>query len=135
MEKEMIRALRAEPGKEARIVHLPTDLAALQRAVGGNVEPFFPFPDEDICGLCNDEGKLNGMFPNRTLKDDEGKIWDVVFGPVIFCGLGREDFVSLTDDQIKKCMDRFRWPERVWIESQELKAESYRPARDRSLDR
>ena len=63
-----------EPGKEPRIVKLDNSLEALQTAVSigadyrGLIE-IISLSDE-VCILCNEEGKLIGLEPNRRLWSD-----------------------------------------------------------------
>ena len=39
---------------------------------------------------------------------------DVVFGTFFLCGDGGEDFCSLTDEQVKRYIERFRQPEIIF---------------------
>lgn len=43
----------------------------MQKVVGGLIEPFYPF-EEQVCIVCNEESKINGMRPNRSVKNDDG---------------------------------------------------------------
>ena len=47
--------------------------------------------------ICNEEGKLIGLEPNRVLRDEEGNTVDIIFGTFIVAGLTEDDFGSLTD--------------------------------------
>ena len=59
--------------------------------------PIACFRFMDGClAIINDEGKYNGMEPNRRYKDD------IICGPFFICGNGGEgNFTSLTDEQIE----------------------------------
>ena len=60
--KDTIRVVLCEPGRLARTVEIGTELADLQKAVGGGlIETYYPF-EEEVCIVCNDEGKFNGIF-------------------------------------------------------------------------
>jgi len=72
MEKEKIRVVYVEPGQLARITELTNELKEMQNAVKGDIEPYYPF-DEDVCLVCNDEGKINGMDFNRAIYDENGE--------------------------------------------------------------
>ena len=50
--------------------------------------------------VCNEEGKLLGLTPNRLLKDSRGVPYDVVCGTFFVAGVNDGDFASLTDAQI-----------------------------------
>ena len=102
--------LLVEPGKYPQPVEIGTNLEDLQKAVGGYIQVTYPF-DEPVGLVMNEEGKLNGMDLNRALRDDEGKIYDVVAGPMLVVGLTEESFGSLTPDQMAKFEQQFHQPE------------------------
>lgn len=64
-----------------------------------------------LCGeqhnVCNDEGILLGMPYNRSVPGGYGG----VFGPFFVCGLGEEDFCSLTPEQVKAYKKEFHCAE------------------------
>ena len=76
------------------------DLREMQDIVGGTIQAVYPFQDMAAI-VCNDEGKLMGLPPNRFLRDGGGQPYDVLCGTFFVVGVGREDFVSLTDKQVK----------------------------------
>ena len=109
-EKETITALLVEPGKYPEKVEIGTELEDLQKAVGGYIEVSYPF-DESVGIIMNEEGKINGMDLNRALRDEEGKIYDVVAGPFLVVGLTEESFGSLTPEQVNTFEQQFHQPE------------------------
>lgn len=61
MENEKkIKVVLLEPGKLARAVEIDASLAGMQKVVGGLIEPFYPF-EEQVCIVCNEESKINGI--------------------------------------------------------------------------
>ena len=78
--------------------------------MGGLIDVICPWPDDKACLILNDEGKLIPLEPNRDLPEYE----DVVFGTFFICGDGGEDFCSLTDEQVKRYLKRFRQPEVIF---------------------
>ncbi|ERL22973.1 hypothetical protein HMPREF1986_00149 [Oribacterium sp. oral taxon 078 str. F0263] len=108
--KETITALLVEPGKYPEKVEIGTELDDLQKAVGGYIEVTYPF-DENVGIIMNEEGKLNGMNLNRALRDEDGKIYDVVAGPFLVVGLTEESFGSLTPEQVNTFEQQFHQPE------------------------
>ena len=74
MKQQVIEVLMVEPGREPRIVRLDNSLESLQAAVSigadyrGLIE-IISLSDE-VCILCNEEGKLIGLEPNRRLWSD-----------------------------------------------------------------
>lgn len=65
---------------------------------------------QTLCGaphnVCDDEGKLKHKPLNRPLED-----YDVLSGDFFACGLGEDDFTSLTDKQFRYYEKLFRDPE------------------------
>lgn len=74
MKEKRIQALMIEPGKHPCVVELKNDLNSLQKAVSigapdqGLVE--FVYLEDNVSILCNEEGKLMGLAPNRRLDED-----------------------------------------------------------------
>ena len=121
-----LTVVMVEPGKEAKVTEIGSSLEALQTAVGGYIEAYYPF-EEEVCIVCNDEGKFNGMDPCRAVYGEDKQMMDIVFGPFFICGCGGEDFSSLTEDQIKRYTEMFKNPEHFYRIGDEIKAEPYEP--------
>ena len=81
-------------------------LDEMQEVVGGMIQAIYPFEDRAAV-VCNDEGILLGMPYNRSVPGGYGG----VFGPFFVCGLGEEDFCSLTPEQVKAYKKEFRCAE------------------------
>lgn len=94
-----MRILLKEPGREPRTMVIPNELKVMQDLVGGYIEVIGL---NDMVIICNEEGKLQGLEPNLFMEND------VIVGPVIFAGTNREDFSSLTDEQLERVMDMIR---------------------------
>ena len=45
-------------------------------------------------GVCNEESKINGMRPNRSVKNDDGAMVDFIFGPAFICDCRGENLVD-----------------------------------------
>ena len=102
--EEVIRTLKVEPGKEPVAAMLSNNLSSLQSAVGGFIE--LVGIDENVCILCNEEGKLMGLEGNRRLGND------VLVGTFYVVGVNQEgDLTSLTEDQLQKFAQQFKEPE------------------------
>lgn len=98
-----MRVLVAEPMKPCYVQEID-GLDDMQRIVGGEIEATYPFM-EPVAVICNAEGKLLGLPYNRPLLDDSGLPYDIVCGTFFMAGLGAEDFVSLTAEQIQRYKD------------------------------
>ena len=99
MKENQIKVLKVEPLKKPTVCYLENKLEALREAVSIDAE-YIGFIeiiniDERACILCNDEGKLIGLMPNRRLGDD------IICGVFYVTGQNEEgDLTSLTDEQI-----------------------------------
>ena len=96
-EDKEITVLYCEEGTLPKVMTIKDNLETKQELVKGFIEVITPF-DDDVCIICNEEGKINGMLPNRALLD-----YDILFGPFIVVGDDWENagFKSLTEDQLK----------------------------------
>lgn len=77
-------------------------LEEMQATVGGLIQPIYPFQDK-VAVVCNDEGILLGLPFNRSVPGGYGG----VFGTFFVCGVGEEDFCSLTPEQVKTYKQKF----------------------------
>jgi hypothetical protein len=68
VKEKTIRVLKVAPKELPVVVYLTNELSALQDAVEGLIEIIEI--DGKTCLLCNEEGKLNGMEPNRRFGSD-----------------------------------------------------------------
>ena len=84
-----------------------------------------------LCGaphnVCNEESKINGMRPNRSVKNDEGVMVDFIFGPAFICDCRGENLDSLSDEQIDRYGRMFRYPEHLARVNDTLLGIPYRP--------
>ena len=109
-----IQVVLVEPGKLARIAEVGTTLDAMQRTVGGSIEAYYPF-EEQVCIVCNEEGKINGLPLNRAIRDaNTGDIADIIAGTFFICDCSGESFGSLSKEQQKRYLEKYRLPERFF---------------------
>ncbi len=104
-----IQVVLVEPGKLARAAEVGSDLRSLQTAVNGYIEAIYPF-EEEVCIVCNEEGKLNGLPLNRAVRIG-GEVTDIIAGTFIVCDCSGENFGSLTPEQQARYLEMFRKPE------------------------
>lgn len=97
-----IKVLYVEPFKEPVEMFIKNNLQEKRRLVDGNIEYAYLLNDYSISIICNEEGKINGMKPNRDIGHD------IIFGPFVIAGYddSGEDR-SLTDEQINKYKKEF----------------------------
>ena len=102
--------LEVMPGRKPERKVIPHTLEAMQAVVGGYIQAIYPY-DDMVAIVCNEEGKLLGMEPNRAVRNEEGDIVDIISGTFFICGLSTEDFCSLKEEQIEKYSKIFEQPE------------------------
>lgn len=77
--------LVVEPGKAPYTKEINGTLKEMQQIVGGYIQAIYPFPDE-VALICNEEGKLAGLSLNRSLRDENGQIYEIIAGTFFACG-------------------------------------------------
>ncbi len=100
MKEKEIKVLMVEPKKEPVVTTLQNELESLQAAVsiGASYVGYIEIIgiDDNICILCNEEGKLINLEPNRRFYDD------ILCG--VFYVVGEDDegnLTSLSDKDIE----------------------------------
>ncbi len=103
--------LEVMPGRKPERKVIPHTLEAMQAVVGGYIQAIYPYGDM-VAIMCNEEGKLIGLEPNRAIRSqDTGEILDIISGSFFVCGLNEDDFCSLTEEQIENYSNLFQHPE------------------------
>lgn len=97
-----MNVLVVEPGylpyeKEVKGLH------EMQALVGGLIDAIYPYADP-VAIVCNDEALLYDLPFNRSVEGGYGG----VFGSFLVCGLGEEDFTSLSPELIQKYKEKFK---------------------------
>ena len=105
-----MNVLMVEPGKVPYEKDIGDGLKAMQDAVGGYIQAVYPYEDP-VALVCNEEGKIEGLPLNRALKTEEGEIYDIISGNFFICGIGEENFCSLSPDLAEKFKEEFKHPE------------------------
>ncbi len=92
-QEQSITILRIEPGQAPVIKEIPNTPEAMQTEVGGYFECIF-YPT-GCAAVVNEEGKINGMEPNRRIGAT------IVCGPFFLCCVNHKgEFSSLTKTDI-----------------------------------
>lgn len=68
--------------------------------------------DDEVCIICNEEGKLEGLPLNRAIFY-EGELIEINVGTFFICAdpWDSEHFEGLTDEQAKEFAEMFKAPE------------------------
>ena len=102
---EKIKVLIVKVGESPQVVEIENTLEAKQKIVGGYIEMACPpIHDDSAVIICNEEGKLMGLEPNRYLFNEKGIPYDIVCGDFIILDapIGSDEFGGLSDEQIAK---------------------------------
>lgn len=125
-EPERIKVVLLEPGKIARATEIDASLEGMQSIVGGLIEPGYYF-EEPVCIIVNEEGKMLGLDLNRGVYDENKKLIDIIVGTAFICGCSGENFESLSDEQIKKYLKQFKYPEKFFRVNDQIKGIQFNP--------
>ena len=98
----MMNVLVVEPGTlpYEKEIH---GLQEMQELVGGLIDAIYPY-DDPVALVCNDEGLLLGLPFNRSVEGGYGGICGTFF----VCGLGEDNFSSLSPELMEKYREKFR---------------------------
>ncbi len=123
-----ISVLLVQPNKYPKMIDIESELEAMQRVVGGDIEEYMPFEDE-VAIVCNEEGKVNGLPLNRAVYSDEKEMIDIVAGDffIAYAPVSSDKFQSLPEDLAKKYSVKFHFPERFFETADGIKAVPFTP--------
>lgn len=94
----MMRLGKDEIPCQGYIGEIDNTLEAKQKYVGGLMQVISLNGQVDI--ICNDEGKLQGLLPNRAFVKD-GKVLDIFVGDILACRHDNEgNFTSIEETDI-----------------------------------
>ena len=126
-----ISVLLIEPNKYPKMIEIDDTLEAMQKVVGGDIEEYMPFEDE-VAIICNEEGKVNGLTPNRAVYDEHSReMQDIICGKffVAYAPFEAEKFQSLPPDLAEKYREKVKYPERFMRVNNEIVAVPFKPVR------
>ncbi len=110
--KNKMKILVIKPMQTPKVKEIESSLESMQKVVGDFFQVIYPF-DDSIALIYNEEEKNLGLLPNRALRDENGKVYDIVCGTFFLCSAppDDDDFYSLSDEQIKYYTKLYRHPE------------------------
>lgn len=111
-----MHVLIVEPERRPEVREIDGSLESMQKVVGGYIQALYPFNDPAVALICNDEGKLMNLPANRGLRDEKGRIYDILCGTFFICGAPADcdHFIGLTLEQVERYRERFLTPEVFW---------------------
>lgn len=126
-----ISVLLVEPNKYPKMIEIDDTLEVMQTVVGGDIEEYMPFEDE-VAIICNEEGKITGMAPNRAVYEENSReMLDIICGKffIVYAPFEVERFQSLPPDLAEKYREKFKYPERFMRVNNEIVAVPFKPVR------
>lgn len=103
MNENEITVLKVEPGKAPEQITIPNTLKAMQELVGGHIEIV---DYQGACLVCNEEGKLLGLEPNRRVGQD------VITGTFFLANSDLDgNLCSLSQEDLAHFQQQFAQPE------------------------
>ena len=91
---EKLKCLIVKPSKVPKEKDVDNNLRSFQEIVNGHIECIYPW--EDIIVICNEEGKIKNLTPNRFVRGH------LIVGTFIIIGNNHDgEFRSLTEEEIK----------------------------------
>lgn len=113
------------------MIEIDDTLEAMQEVVGGDIEEYMPFEDK-VAIICNEEGKVNGLTPNRAVYDEHSReMRDIICGKffIAYAPFEAERFQSIPPDLAEKYRKKFKYPERFMRVNNEIVAVPFKPVR------
>ena len=103
-----MKVIIVKPFTNPYVKEIKGDLKSMQIVVGGYIQAIYPFDDE-VALVCNEEGKINGLMPNRFLLNRNNGVCDFICGDFFLCSAPAESehFESMPDNLIQKYIDKF----------------------------
>ena len=107
-----LKAIILKPGKFARITEIDPTYQNLRTIVGGRLEMTYPFEDEYLAVISNEEAKLLDLPPNRTSRRTDGTVADIYCGTMVVVALAPEgEYRDLTKTEAKMVLKMWGMPE------------------------
>jgi len=107
-----MKAIIIKPGKFARIEDIDPTYTELRTLVGGNIEMTYPFEDEYLAVISNEESKLLDLPPNRAVRRNDGSVADIYCGTMVVVALAPEgEYRDLTNKEAKTVLQMWGSPE------------------------
>ena len=95
-----MKCILVEAGKESKVVNIDSNLENLQKIVGGYIEIVYPFSKLNLptmAIICNEEGKIRNLKPNRIFTSDFYDFDDIIYGDFLIVDTNSEDFIDLEE--------------------------------------
>lgn len=107
-----LKAIVIKPGKFVRLTDIDPTYSTLRTLVGGNIEMTYPFEDEYLAVISNEEAKFLDLPPNRAARRADGTVADIYCGTMVVVALAPEgEYRDLTKTEAKMVLKMWGMPE------------------------
>ena len=107
-----MKAIVIKPGKYAQIKDIDPTYSTLRSLVCGNIEMTYPFEDEYLAVISNEESKFLDLPPNRAVRRNDGSVADIYCGTMVVVALATEgEYRDLTNKEAKMVLQMWGPPE------------------------
>lgn len=122
--EQLIDVVILEPGENARADLIEATIPSFEKIVGGAFH-FFESPNNKIAFVIPQNEK--NRMPNRGIYNDKKELLRLLRGTVFICGYRNRRPCSLTDEQIKKLSEQYRYPERFFEVNGKIRGQKIKP--------
>ena len=77
-------------------------------------------------------GRNGWQIERCYIKEDVRQMIDIIAGPCFICDCSGSDFGSLSDEQLKRYVEQFKYPEHFFRTENGIKAVPYPPEKDQT---
>ena len=118
-----------QPGKIAKVAEIDSSFESFKEIVGGGID-IYQLDSRVV--IHNRDGKNDGLDFCRAMRDEDGRVVDIIAGTCFVCGTNGDEFISLTEEEVAETKKEFKLPERFYSVGDEINAVRFNPEKDLS---
>lgn len=127
--QEKIKVVLLQPGKIAKVAEIDSSYESFKEIVGGGID-IYQLDSRVV--IHNRDGKNDGLDFCRAMRDEDGRVVDIIAGTCFVCGTNGDEFISLTEEEVAETKKEFKLPERFYSVGDEINAVRFNPEKDLS---
>ena len=127
--QEKIKVVLLQPGNIAKVAEIDSSYESFKEIVGGGIDMY---QLDSRVVVHNRDGKNDGLDYCRAMRDENGRVLDIIAGTCFVCGTANDNVSSLNEEEISKTLKEFKLPERFYSIGDEINAIRFNPEKDLS---
>lgn len=127
--QEKIKVVLLQPGKVAEVIEIDSTYEAMKEIVGGGIDVY---QLDSRVVIHNRDGKNDGLDYCRAMRDEDGRVVDIIAGTCFICGAEKDNISNLNEEELSKTLKEFKLPERFYSAGGEINAVRFNPEKDLS---